>query len=106
LETLIKLVQQCDNLQVDLETESKQLRSIVSESIEWIETSTDILQALQIPIVSIPRVSRNEEIEVTPDLSEAVSYGDLKKLFDSANHLSVQFPELRFVLLQISLNFL
>ncbi len=96
LDTLIKLVHQCDNLHVDLEIESKLLRSIVSEAIEWIELSADILEALGIPIISIPMIHHKEGAEST-SIEVVVGYSDLKKLIDSANHISIQFFELRFV---------
>lgn len=95
LQTLQALVEECDTLQVDLEQESKQIRSIVSEATNWIETFVDILGALHIPITSIipPLPQENQEEQVNQQ-ENLVGYGDLKNLIDSAHHLNVQFPEL------------
>jgi hypothetical protein len=115
LETLQRLIQECDDLQVDLETESKQIRSIATEASDWIQSFVDVLEGLQIPITSIiperpsplalplAPLSESEttEIQVTShELIEKVTdigYGDLKTLIDGAYHLTVRFPELMSV---------
>jgi hypothetical protein len=107
LGTLQRLVEECDGLQVDLETESKQIRSIVTEASDWIQSFFDVLEALKILITSIIPERSPSTLSSSPDTTEnqvtsqaervEISYGDLKTLIDGAHHLTVRFPELMSV---------
>jgi hypothetical protein len=116
LQTLQSLLEECDGmLPIELELESKQIRSLVSEASDWIKSFADVLEALHIPITSIPitppapvdppavLISEGGVAEVSAVTEEVaatetkIGYNDLKILIDAAHNVTVQFPELMSV---------
>jgi hypothetical protein len=123
LETLQTFLAECDAMPIELESESKQIRSIVSEASEWIQSFSGVLQALRIPITSISiapspppppaaaattteggdvalEANENETNEKTTktetEEETEIGYSELKILIDAAHNVTIHFPELMY----------
>lgn len=108
LQTLQSLLQECDRIPIELELESKQIRSIVHEASEWIQSFSGVLESLHIPITSIDvahsaldseNIEVNDETENQKNAESSatdnmIGYSELKILIDAAHHVTVHFPEL------------